>query len=173
MGERRLRIRDEVTTAGVHARVGAWWRVRERHRDRGPRSSPSRQSRTWCSNVALIALFSLAGCQDGNQMAAQRKRIDSVAMADYQARLVVDSHLAESVRVVDSASVKSCRHIQVMESSGQILDADQSTREIRLRSQAAQVRANAVVVTTPSAWKDRVRGEAYHCGPAVKPDATK
>jgi fatty acid-binding protein DegV len=91
-------------------------------------------------------------------------------MADYQARLAVDSHLAETVRVADSASVKSCVRIQQLETAGEALDTNQSTREIRLRSQAAQLRADAIVFTTPPAWTGRVKGEAYRCPPPVTPE---
>ena len=120
--------------------------------------------------LALIAFAALVGCQDANEMAAQRRRVDSLMMADYQARLAVDGHLAESVRVTDSASVKSCVHIQRLETAGEALDTNQSAREIRLRSQAAQLRANAIVFTTPQAWTTRVKGEAYRCPPPLKPE---
>ena len=103
-------------------------------------------------------------------MAVQRRRVDSVMMADYQARLAVDSHLAETVRVADSASVKSCVHIQQLETAGEALDTNQSVREIRLRSQAAQLLANAIVFITPQAWTTRVKGESYRCPPPLKPE---
>jgi hypothetical protein len=90
--------------------------------------------------------------------------------AENQARLAVDSNLAQTVRVADSASVKSCVRIQQLETAGQALDTDQSTREIRLRSQAAQVQANAIVITTPPAWTTRVKGDAYRCPPPLKPE---
>jgi hypothetical protein len=90
-------------------------------------------------------------------------------MVEHRARLAVDSNLAESVRVADSASVKSCVRIQSLETAGQALDTTQSTREIRLRSQAAQMRANAIVITTPPAWTTRVKGEAYRCPEPVTP----
>jgi hypothetical protein len=122
------------------------------------------------SLLALVALATLVGCQDPQQMAAQRRRADSVMIAAYQARLAVDSNLAETVRVADSASVKSCIRIEQLETSGEALDTNQSTREIRLRSQAAQVRANAIVITTPLEWITRVRGEAYRCPPSPKPE---
>jgi len=120
--------------------------------------------------LALIALATLVGCQDRQQMAAERRRVDSVMMVQYQAGLAVDSNLAEAVRVADSASVKSCVRIEQLETAGQVLDTNQSTREIRLRSQAAQLRANAIVITTPPEWTTRVKGEAYRCPPPPKPD---
>jgi len=122
------------------------------------------------SLLALVALPTLVGCPDQQQMAAQRRRVDSLMMAQYQARLAVDSNLAESVSVTDSASVKSCVRIQQLETAGQALDANQSTREIRLRSEAAQVRANAIVMTTPPEWTTRVRGDAYRCPAPSKPE---
>jgi len=91
-------------------------------------------------------------------------------MVQYQAGLAVDSNLAEAVRVADSASVKSCVRIEQLETAGQVLDTNQSTREIRLRSQAAQLRANAIVITTPPEWTTRVKGEAYRCPPPPKPE---
>jgi len=103
-------------------------------------------------------------------MAAQRRRVDSLMMAQYQARLALDSNFAETVRVVDSASVRSCVRVQQLETAGQALDTNQSTREIRLRSQAAQVRANAIVITTPPGWSARVRGDAYRCAAPLKPE---
>jgi hypothetical protein len=123
-----------------------------------------------CRALALIAFATLVGCQDRQQMAAQQRRLDSVATAQYQAGLAVDSNLAESVRVADSASVKSCVRIEQLETAGQALDSTQSAREIRLRSQAAQVRANAIVITTPPGWTTRVRGEAYRCPPSPNPE---
>jgi hypothetical protein len=122
------------------------------------------------SLLALIALATLMGCQDQQQMAAERRRVDSVMLAQYQALLAVDSSLAETVRVADSASVKACVRIQQLESAGQALDTSQSTREIRLRSQAAQVRANAIVMTTPPEWTNRVRGDAYRCAARPQPE---
>jgi hypothetical protein len=120
---------------------------------------------------ALLAFATVVvGCQDEGELAAQRRRVDSVMMAQYQAQLAVDSKLAAAVRIADSASVKACVLIQQLETEGQALDANQSTREIRLRSQAAQVRANAIVITTPPEWTTRVKGEAYRCPPPLKPE---